>query len=188
MSPRCTYSRLHPSSICSRRRSRHRANYRIHPPNPFWFFFTKKYSVIVNFSKTNRWNSARNRYISLIPSKKWQQLVLPTQFTDLARFTGGSEVGMKLVWIVSVRPDHFSDSDSFSRNYPEILGFGNEFRYFFLETKMNTVRVLSVGIRKRSETIRNFFGYPQTLSKLYKKHVYIYITFLYGIRRRQTLY
>ena len=65
-------------------------------------------------------------------------------------------VGMKLVRIVFVRPDHFADLDSFGQNYPEILRFGNEFGFFFSETKTNTVRVLSVGIGKRSETIRNF--------------------------------
>ncbi len=45
------------------------------------------------------------------------------------------KLGMKLVRIVSVRPDHFSDSDSFGRNYLEILGFGNEFGFFFSQKR-----------------------------------------------------
>jgi hypothetical protein len=48
-------------------------------------------------------------------------------------------------------------SDSFRPSEP-FFGFGNEFGYFFSETKTNTVRVLSVGIGKRSETIRIFFS------------------------------
>ena len=70
------------------------------------------------------------------------------------------QLGMKLVRIVSVRLDYFSDSDSFGQNYLEILGFRNEFGYFFLgnenEYSMGT-------IRWNRKTVGN---YPQTLSKL----------------------
>ena len=34
-----------------------------------------------------------------------------------------------MIRIISIRPDIFSDSDSFGRIYPEIFEFGNEFGY-----------------------------------------------------------
>lgn len=52
---------------------------------------------------------------------------------------------MKLVRIVFVRLNQFSDSEKFGRNYPEPFGFGNEFGFFFSDTKTNTVRVISDG-------------------------------------------
>ena len=96
-------------------------------------------------------------------------------------------VGLKLICIVYVRPDHFSDSHSFGRNYPEILWFGNEFGFFFLEMKTNKVRVLTVKIGKRSETIRNFFQISADMDQILEK-TRIYTTFSYEVRWRQTLY
>jgi hypothetical protein len=71
-----------------------------------------------------------------------------------------SLLGMKLDRIVSVHPDHFSDSDSFRRNYPEILGFGNEFGIFFLG---NENEYSKGTIRRNRKTVRN---YPEIFSNI----------------------
>ncbi len=124
------------------------------------------------------------RFFFILWMPSWQSGIIPSIHRYIVpvtiSFNVHMQLGMKLVRIVSVRPDHFSDSDSFGQNYPEILGFGNKFGFFFSETKTNTVRVLSVGIGKRSETIRNVFRISAD--------TYICITFSYGIRWRQTLY
>lgn len=48
------------------------------------------------------------------------------------------QLGLKVIRIVSVRPDLFLDSDSFGRIYLEIFEIGNEFG-FFSEMKMNMI-------------------------------------------------
>ncbi len=69
-------------------------------------------------------------------------------------------LGMKLVRIVSVRPDYFLDLDSFGRNYSEILGFGNEFGYFFLGNKNEYSKGT---IRRNRKTVGN---YPEFCSDI----------------------
>lgn len=44
-----------------------------------------------------------------------------------------------VIRIISDRPDHFSDTDSFGRIYQEIFGYGNEYGYFFADTKTNMI-------------------------------------------------
>jgi hypothetical protein len=46
---------------------------------------------------------------------------------------------LKVFRIISDRPDHFSDTDSFSRIYPKIFGYGKEYGYFFADTKTNMI-------------------------------------------------
>ena len=87
------------------------------------------------------------------------------------------DIGLKLVRIVSVHPDHFSDLDRFGRNYLEITRFGNEFRFLFSETKINTVRVLPVVIGKRSETIWEFYSDICRHGSNFRKTTYVYLTF-----------
>jgi hypothetical protein len=76
-------------------------------------------------------------------------------------------LGLKVIRIIFVRTDQFSDSDNFGQKYLEIFEFGNEFGLFFSEMKTNTVEVISVGIGIRSETIHYFpsdiQAIPQTL-------------------------
>lgn len=44
-------------------------------------------------------------------------------------------VGLKVIRIVSVRSDLFSDLDSFSRIYLKIFDYGNEFGFFFVRNE-----------------------------------------------------
>lgn len=49
--------------------------------------------------------------------------------TNAGKCVLSSALGLKVIRIISVRPELFSDSDSFGRIYLEIFEFGKEFGY-----------------------------------------------------------